>query len=365
MQTSELKRFLRTISLATVAVLAGASLITAGVYAILGDSDINRLESPFLIAKEGVFRADPTFNTVFVGSSITFRQIDPAIFDAELADSFHIRSYNLGNDGLYATRSIDYLEYLLSSAPPGLETIFVELFRLDEIMSNYDAPEIMRVTGYRNYYQSVRTIIAANFPRRHKVWLLAQYTRSFVYKALGFGLINYVTLERQLRPQHLERLAVADRGFYAKDIELLRSRDQANIDTLKFVRADFESNPELVDVRRRLHLDKYRQQWMIRPNPFSERLLELIRRADSQGIRLVYILPPLMDTRGISFAYPAWLVLPESHRLDLSDPVRYPELYDYRNLFDIEHVNSTGSRWFTRYLAGAYRAQLEAEAVNE
>lgn len=365
MKAHELKKFLQKIVAAAALILIAAALMTAAIYATVGDSDVNRLESPYLIAKERVLRSDPTFNTVFVGSSITFRQIDPAIFDAELAESFRTHSYNLGNDGLYATRSIDFLEYLLSTAPPGLETVFVELFRLDEVMSNYDAPEIMRITGYRNYLRIVRTIIAANFSRRYKAWLLAQYTRSFVHKALGFGLVNYLTLERPLRPQHIERLAVADRGFYAKDVELLQSRDPANVGTLKSVRASFEGNRELVDDRRRLHLDKYRQQWLITPNPFSERLLQLIDRAEIQGIRLIFILPPLMDMRGVSFAYPAWLALPEENRLDLSDPVRYPELYRYDNLFDIEHVNSIGSRWFTRYLADAYGALLKAETVDE
>ncbi len=367
MPTDALTRFLQTTGTAVVATLAGAALVTAGVYAIVGEPDINRVESPFLIAKDRVFRADPTFNTVFVGSSVTFRQIDPEIFDAELADFHRVHSYNLGNDGLYAPRSIDFLEYLLSTAPPNLDTVFVELFRLDEIKANYDAPEIMYATGYREYVEILQTILAANFPARYKFWLLAQYTRSFAYKAFGFGLVNYYSIERQLKSQHKERLAVAGRGFYAKDVELLRSRNPENVAVLKSVRATLHGHPEQVEARRQMHLDKYRQQWAIALNPFTGRLFGLIDEAERQGIRLVFVLPPLLDLRGISFAYPVWLALPPNHRLDLSDPQRFPELYDYNHLFDLEHVNSVGSRWFTRYLAEAYRAQLnaEVESANE
>jgi hypothetical protein len=341
-----------------------AALLTASVYTIFGEPDISRVESPYLIAKDRVFRTNPVFNTVFVGSSITFRQIDPLVFDKELSNLHQINSYNLGNDGLYVTRSIDYLEYLLDTAPPNIETVFVELFRLEEITANYDAPEIMHATGYREFVEIIGTILPANFSIRYKLWLLAQYTRSLAYKVFGFGLVNYFSLERQLKAQHIERLAVADRGFYAKDIELMESRDPANVAVLKSVRATLHHQPELVEARRQLHLDKYQQQWVVKPNPFSRRLLKLIDHADRQGIRLIFFLPPLMDLRGISFAYPVWLALPEDHRLDLSDPQRYPELYKYSNLFDLEHVNSAGSRWFTRYLADAYRAQLKAQAKN-
>jgi hypothetical protein len=367
MPTDELRRFLQTTGTAVVATLAGAALVTAGVYAIVGEPDMSSVESPFLIAKDRVFRADPTFNTLFVGSSVTFRQIDPAIFDAELSDSHRVHSYNLGNDGLYAPRSIDFLEYLLTTAPPNLDTVFVELFRLDEIMANYNAPEIMHATGYREFVEISQTIIAANFPARYKLWLLAQYTRGFAYKAFGFGLVNYYFLERQLKSQHTERLAAADRGFYAKDVELLQSRDPENVAALKSVRATLYGHPDKLELRRQMHVDKYQKQWTVTLNPFTRRLFELIDEAERQGIRLVFVLPPLLDLRGISFAYPVWLALPPNHRLDLSDPQRFPELYDYNHLFDLEHVNSVGSRWFTRYLAEAYRAQLnaEVEAANE
>lgn len=367
MRTDALNKFLQVMVTAIVAAVAVAALLTASVYAIVGEPDISRVESPFLMAKDRALRAEPAFNTVFLGSSVTFRQIDPAIFDAELSSFHHVRSYNLGNDGLYAPRSIDFLEYLLSTAPPNLETIFVELFRLDEIMANYDAPEIMHATGYREYAEIWQTIFAANFPARYKLWLLAQYTRSFVYKALGFGLVNYYSVERQLKPWHIERLTDAERGFYAKDVELLQSREADNVAVLTSVRATLYGHPERVEMRRQLHVDKYQQQWTVAPNPFTRRLFELIAQAEQNGIRLVFVLPPLLDSRGTSFAYPVWLALPRNHRIDLSDPQQFPELYNYDNLFDLEHVNSVGSQWFTRYLAQAYRAQLTAEAtsVNE
>jgi hypothetical protein len=193
---------------------------------------------------------------------------------------------------------------------------------------------------------------------------LGQYARSFFFKALGFRLVSYYSTERQLKPWHIERLAVAERGFYAKDVELVQSKYAENVATLKSVRATLYEHPEQVEPRRQLHVNKYQQKWKINPNPFTSRLLALIEQAKKKGIRLVFVFPPLADLRGINFAYPVWLALPPNNRLDLSDPQRYPELYEYSNLFDLEHVNSTGAQWFTRYLAEAYRSQLRAAELS-
>jgi hypothetical protein len=364
MLNNQLRKFLQLIAIAAIIVLVAAALLTAGIYASLGEPDFSRVESPFLVAKDRDFRADSSLNTAFLGSSVTFRQINPAIFDAELSEGHQVRSYNLGNDGLLAPRSIDYLAYLLRTAPPNLETIFVELYRLDEILTNYDSPEIMHATGYRENVEIFQTVLAANFPKRYKLWLFGQYARSLVFKALGFRLVSYYSTERQLKPWHIERLAVAERGFYAKDIELAQSSQAENVATLESVRATLYGHPEQIEPRRQLHVNKYQQKWTVNPNPFTDRLLALIEQAKKKGIHLVFVFPPLADSRGINFAYPVWLALPPTNRIDLSDPQRYPELYEYSNLFDLEHVNSTGAQWFTRYLAVAYRSQLKAAELS-
>lgn len=347
-----LRDFTRKALLAVLGAVAGAALLTAGIYALLGERPWREVESPYLVAKEADWRANPETNAVFIGSSVTFRQIDPVVFDAELAGS--IRSYNLGNEGFYPMRSISYLEYLIVNAPPELKLVVAELFRLDEVQVNYKSLETMRIMGYRAYLDTVHTIAVSAFPRRYKLWLLQQYSRALAFKALGFGMVSYLTQQRELRPLDMERLALAPQGFLAKDHELAVTAVARNAENLRAVRASLEGRPHLVEGRRALHRNKYLRTWPSTPSPYTRRLHSLIEAADARGVHLVFLLPPLLTDRDVYFAYPAFLSLPEHNRLDLSDPDRYPELYNYDMLYDLEHLNSKGAAIYSQQLGLAY-----------
>ena len=144
--------------------------------------------------------------------------------------------------------------------------------------------------------------------------------------------------------------------FYAKDTELQASSDRSNLETLARVRRSLTDNPERLDSRRDLHLAKYGFGWdMTRPHPFAQRLATLEREAEARGIRLVFMLPPLLTPDGVRFAFPAYLRLGDG-AIDLSDPRRLPELYDADNVFDLEHVNSGGAVLLSEHLGNALRA---------
>ena len=112
-----------------LALVAFCLLATAVIYTAVGERPLVEVEAPSMIAREQIVRDDDSFNTVFVGSSIMFRQVNPDEFDADPALNGRLRSYNLGNPGLYPMRSISYLEHLVDNPPDGVEYILCELFR--------------------------------------------------------------------------------------------------------------------------------------------------------------------------------------------------------------------------------------------
>jgi hypothetical protein len=350
MPTANIKTFITKSALAALAFVVLCVIASSAIYAVLGERSIADAESPFLVTKEEIARQDGDFDTVFVGSSITFRQINPAEFD-DATGRPGFRSYNLGIPGLYPMRSISYLEHLVNNPPPNLKFVLCELFRLDTVTYNYKAPEIMRLMDWGSFYEILQTIAAANFPRNYKLNLAGQYLRAFAFKSMGFGMLDYMRMEREIRPRDQERLDSSTRGFLAKDVEIETSKEQENIDHLRETGAVLEQNPGLLPPRTQLHRDKYNRAWQLDRSPYVDKLGELITQAESKGIRLIFVLPPLMTQRGMYFAYPAFLQIPEHNRIDLSDPDRFPELYQIENVFDTEHVNSQGSVYLSRYLA--------------
>ena len=256
---------------------------------------------------------------------------------------------------LFPPRSLDYLERLVAAPPEGLQRIYFELFRLDTITLNYRAPEIMRSITPGLYVDTLQTVAAANFDLRYKVFLWWQYTRALLYKCTGFSMLSYRTTERELKPFMRERLAAAPLGFYAKDAELQASVYEDNLATLRRVRNSFAGKEHRLDARRQLHTEKYDRDWVLAGDPYTMRLNALIDKAAATGIDLIYVLPPLLTPAGVEFAYPAYLQLPETHRIDLSDPRVYPEIYNAANMFDLEHVNAAGAALLSGYLAAETR----------
>src|ERR1051326_3510557 len=71
------------------------------------------------------------FDTIFVGSSLTHRDISPAVFDRVTRERGHpTRSFNFGVDGMLLPESSFVLERLLESRPLHLKWVFIEF---DEI----------------------------------------------------------------------------------------------------------------------------------------------------------------------------------------------------------------------------------------
>ncbi|MEJ2139143.1 MAG: hypothetical protein P8Y61_06810 [Gammaproteobacteria bacterium] len=361
MISNELNYFIRLTALTIVGFMIASITTTKVIYMALGERPIEAIESPIMMAKETAARANPSINHLFVGSSATWRQIDPLAFDSSVAAGIGSYSFNLGNDGLYPMRSVSYLEHLIETLPDRIEVIFFELYALDGLSFNYNSPELMRITNLGNFVDVAETILKANFPHRAKLHLLFEYLRSFLSKSMGFGLVSYQQFERDLPLMHAERLSRTPRGFYAKDVELGETTFYDNRAKLMEVGSVIQKQPELLQNRRAAHIEKYKRAWNLDPNPFANKLQQLLGRAQARGIRLIYFVPPLLTPAGISFAYPTFLLMPEGSRLDLSDPAKLPEVYEADNVFDLEHVNSHGAAFLSRYFAEEYSRLLRKD----
>ena len=348
-----MSRFINKLLLTLLAFICLTLVATQAIYRCIGEFDIHDVESRYLIANEQRFLdSSQPYDAVFIGSSLTFRQINPEVFDEFVTGQHEFRSYNLGNPGMYPMRSVSYLRYFIDKAPEDLNFVFFELYILDTVSINYRSHNIMRIMNFHHYLNITKTIAKSNYSRSYKLYMLIQYTRALLFKELGFGLIKYLTYQPpELNELHSEWMTNSSNGFYPKNIELEMSIYPDNITKLRDRQEKLLSNPAPLNQRRQSHINKYSRDWRLEQNPFIDVLEELIDTAAQNNIKLIYIMPPLVPQRAIEFSYPVYEMLPDGHKIDLSDPDRYPELYLHHNVFDLEHVNSTGARYLSRYLA--------------
>jgi len=81
----------------------------------------------------------------------------------------------------------------------------------------------------------------------------------------------------------------------------------------------------------------------------------LIAMSKARGITLVFIIPPRAASKEL---IELLNMIGAKNTLDLSDGEKYPEFYLLENSFDNGHLNSRGSRLFTRQLFDAYKNKI-------
>ncbi|MBK6640313.1 MAG: hypothetical protein IPG39_03330 [Bacteroidetes bacterium] len=134
--------------------------------------------------------SDSDYNTVFFGSSRTFRQINPVIFDSLLQD-YQIKSFNCGAPAVSNPEQYYLYEQFLKNPPPGIHYAFMELKPI-----NY----ISRVNLWtpRNYYWHTpewviyvyQYLNQSMLPLKNKIGYSLDYSFSLFLKYTHWGGLN-------------------------------------------------------------------------------------------------------------------------------------------------------------------------------
>jgi hypothetical protein len=83
-------------------------------------------------------------------------------------------------------------------------------------------------------------------------------------------------------------------------------------------------------------------------NIFYGQIVELDSLATRNGIKLIWILPPVHVTKDMLAVYNA---IPEDKKMNFNQSVRYPALFESGNWYDRTHFNAKGSKLFSEYIA--------------
>lgn len=287
------------------------------------------------------------YSTVFIGSSHTWRHINPSVFDSIVSSSRKsINSYNLGVHGMGNPENYYLVENLISNNKHDVKNIFITFEPVKTALNFLFYPRYTYCLDAPIMSYLYSTVNSENYPLKTKLVRWAVPTLNYFYKIIGLQSFRYTFFNSTTDDQEkyveyfndgyisLTELSYYDptqlkrKGTLADTSFLLRNIDQAN----KAIEFDSET--------------KYTNY------PHIDKINQLIELSKEKGVELYFIIKP-NDKNSIEW-FKFLDNLKTNNLILLSDPNLYPELYQSEYFFDNEHYNEKGAHIFTTYLAQEY-----------
>ena len=285
---------------------------------------------------------DPT--NYFIGSSVTFRQVIPTVFDSIVGKSMGY-SFNLGCDMLFAPQTYMLLEELLKR-DTSIQYLFVELNSHDFFGQNF------RTT--RSKYYLTAGWLATFYPYigetsvslMTKLGISGMYLYNYFEKLLGLGMREAVL--KQIHEKNIFKgkvlLGEYGDGYY-------RLPSSATTDT-----KEIEKLPTQL---KEIQMNYTEAHQMNNTEPYNEVLKKQLEKyillAEEKNTCVIFILNPvssIFDTEKEMVAL--YRSLPEKNRINLADPKENSDFFLVENRWDKGHLNHKGARIYSEKLAQSF-----------
>lgn len=301
--------------------------------------------NPLYQAKLQAVRDSGDFNTVFLGSSHFFRQINPLQFDSlNAAAGIPTKSYNLGVPGLSNPENYFLLEKLLAEPNLKIKNVFLVLQQMQSIEpENFFKPRSAYFLNWPMLRLAQRQTGDSPFSMPTRIVRNGSYFLNFCYRFVGLSSLRHRFYEKKLAVDltatlrgHLplesdfEEENFLRRSEFLQDTAALARREES-------ARREFsEKNPD--QFLNRAHLDH---------------LERLLFSAENQEVKIYFVLTPRMKDYREVVALSKHL--PAGQVIDLASPERFPQFYLMENSFDLGHLNTRGAEIFTSELAKSFQ----------
>jgi hypothetical protein len=305
-------------------------------------------------------------NTVFIGSSLIRRQIDPATFDQVLLARGHaVESFNAGIDGMLFPETEFYVDQILHGKPAGhLKWMVIEFVpvapRIGEVYINTPRPVYWH--DWKRTVMSIERCLTGlrSWRQVSDAWV---HVRLFTKKHFNLGrgtelFREWIDTPRK-NPYRIQGkiLGPKNDGFLPIDTRMPPAEvAQFERDLEKFRRIEASPDIEIGANRSRAEeiLDITRPSRTAPLDPVTKKMLPSLKaRIEAAGITPIFIIPP--DTLLLGG-------LPEDGSVtlwDYANPAKYPDLYNPESRYNSRHLNRQGALIFTRLVAERMAQFLE------
>lgn len=293
-------------------------------------------------------------NVYFFGSSRIYRQINPLVFDSLVLDKKFV-SFNLGSKGTFAPQSYYlYRGFLESELASHTDFVFLELSDIYPSGNRNLGGE--RSTYWQNW-NDYRFILKSVFNNKSYSWknklsIVSTNSMSFFLKLFQFKQFKTILMEDLSAP------SINDKGYYTS--QGYRSLDE------QLELAENRLDSAVLNKRKEtLHNGKFDKNLDNAYEAFSESekldiehmktINRLIEVSKTKKIHLVFLLPPFRPSENLTTLYQN---IDTNHRLEVTNPKRYPYLTKKRYFFDADHLNKNGATIFTKEVVDKFNTIL-------
>ena len=293
------------------------------------------------------------YNTVFFGSSRIYRHVNTEVLDS-LMSAQNINSFNFATVATYNPESYFlYENFIDTQADKNIDYAFLELQALNEI----DGDNLTTTKG--NYWNTIdylnftiNYVSNSDKSQGEKLDLMTRYVKSHLYSYFDVKIFKHYWMDTKNTVRRM-----GEDGFYSLDDDLQKT---PNNDVLQQRKDSFLADTKTLEERRNSVLDIYENANNIAVNDYHLSYLSaLIDKSKEKGINLIYILPPRLTVEQYEELVPISNLLPKANVINLSHPETYNELYTVENSYDVGHLNASGARVLTTYLAEEFKNILQ------
>lgn len=294
---------------------------------------------------EHLARHHDDYDTLLLGSSRIAYQIIPSIFDAETtAHALPTRTFNAAIAGMNPPEDAYFLDTILRHPPRSLRWVVLELASLGTGVDRTRGT--IRSVYWRDWERTAlvfRRLLAPRIDSKKTGW---KFTRQRLVEEWP-RLLDFLEMWG-------ERATNLGRGTPFTD-RLLKPHAPAEETTFEdggWVRADRPepmAGSDLAEYQRELAERREKPAVEHSSDAVSqESLARMIGKIERLGARAVLVVPPTTSKRNF---VPLPATMSRSLVLDFSDIEKFPELYRLEHRLDTDHLNTEGSKIFSRLIA--------------
>jgi len=327
-------------------------VITNVLYSYIQNKQINYLsiESSLIAEQYSTLIKSHHVNTLFLGTSKTFRQINPEQFDATYTNS---KSINLGVNNLYPFRSLDF-ENFIASQCDSIKYVLYEVRDVGILGKNYKSiNNIVSISGYR-YLQLIRINLDKQASIKSKVKEFISLSKLFLYKSFGVGMSRLWMSDSDKK--YFKYGKIPNNGFLSLQKQLKIEQKHGYYDGVQKDRDKYLKWKEANDI----------YDFFLRKDSITEKRetksvlaeLNLVHlRTSFKNAEIIFVIPPRTLPEFYNDVYIQMEYYKENgyQCFDFSNPIEYPKLYTDSSTFDIGHLNDFGSVLYTSYLVKALK----------
>lgn len=309
---------------------------------------------PNYIAKYDRFTADENqYNTVFIGTSRTFRHTDPAIFDSITG----LRSFNFGIDGDGCPANYMLAKELFEiKKMTGIKYLVLELFppsgnlAWDMSSGTLHTDKVLYKYGLEDYCFVIRSLCEIPEQKAEQLFLdIRSHVINLLESSFKLGFVHRI-LNAKSKGADSRLLGKMKNGFLAYDHEMILPNGEYLLKRHNEFVADSGENSERAEASVPGAVTNSEGEFRFH----KDYLYHIEQICNQNGVVLILVVHPRMSPEQLGYFHAFLADTTLQQRLiilDHSNFKRYPEYYELENAFDAGHLNSKGATQFTINLA--------------